>query len=197
MQRALNFAIVDEVDSISDRRSAHAADHLPARPRTTRAMYLAINAVHTSWCARKGRPTPHRRGRDQAGDFTRGRKSPPGLPDRAGPRTRRAHSGQGRPAARRRFSCTTAQHHADAPFERRAARPPHLTTATSTTWCRTAKVVIVDEFTGRLMPRPPLERGPAPGRRSQGRRAPSSPKTRRWPRSPSRTTSACTTSCPA
>ena len=42
--------------------------------------------------------------------------------------------------------------------------------------------------------RPPLERRPAPGRRGQGRRRASSAKRRRWRRSRSRTTSACTRS---
>ena len=45
--------------------------------------------------------------------------------------------------------------------------------------------------------RPPLVRGPAPGGRGQGRRRRSSPRTRRSPRSPSRTISACTPSCRA
>jgi preprotein translocase subunit SecA len=39
---------------------------------------------------------------------------------------------------------------------------------------------------------PPLVGRPAPGARGQGRRPRSSPRTRRWPRSPSRTISACT-----
>jgi len=36
VQGPLDFSIVDEVDSIPDRRSAHAADHSAAPPTTTR-----------------------------------------------------------------------------------------------------------------------------------------------------------------
>ena len=54
----------------------------------------------------------------------------------------------------------------------------------STTWCRRRDLVIVDGFTkGPLDGRPPLERGSAPGRRGQGGRCRSRPRTRRWPRS--------------
>jgi preprotein translocase subunit SecA len=50
------------------------------------------------------------------------------------------------------------------------------------------KVRIVDEFTGRVLE----------GRRSRPRKAcPSRTRTRPWPPSPTRTTFACTTSCPA
>ncbi len=62
---------------------------------------------------------------------------------------------------------------------------------------RNGEVIIVDEFTGRTMPRPPLVRWPAPGRGGEGRRAGARGETRRSPRSPSRTTSACTGSSPA
>ncbi len=53
------------------------------------------------------------------------------------------------------------------------------------------QVVIIDEFTGRMMSGPPLLRGPAPGARGQGDMSRSSARTRRWLRSPSRTCSAC------
>ena len=44
------------------------------------------------------------------------------------------------------------EHHSDAPPVRGAARPLAVSTAISTTWSTTSEVVIVDEFTGRLMP---------------------------------------------
>ena len=59
------------------------------------------------------------------------------------------------------------------------------------------RVVIIDEFTGRMMPGRRFLRRAAPGAGGQGARAGSSRRTRRWPRSPSRTTSACTRSSPA
>jgi preprotein translocase subunit SecA len=60
---------------------------------------------------------------------------------------------------------------------------------------RNGEVIIIDEFTGRMMP----------GRRCpkvcirplEAKEGASSPRTRRWPRSPSRTISASTTSSPA
>ena len=53
------------------------------------------------------------------------------------------------------------------------------------------KVVIVDEFTGRLMPGRRWSRWPAPGCRGQGRASRSSLRTSPTPPSPCRTTSAC------
>ncbi len=58
------------------------------------------------------------------------------------------------------------------------------------------EVIIVDEFTGRLMPGRRWSEGCT--RRSRPRRGSrSTRRTRPWPRSPSRTTSGCTTSWPA
>jgi hypothetical protein len=62
---------------------------------------------------------------------------------------------------------------------------------------RNDEIVIIDEFTGRMMPGRRYLRRPAPGARGQGRRQASSRKTRPWPRSPSRTISACIPSLPA
>ena len=59
------------------------------------------------------------------------------------------------------------------------------------------KVVIVDEFTGRMMPGRRWSRRPPPGGRGQGRRRRSRKRTRRSRPSRSRTTSACTRSSPA
>jgi len=61
---------------------------------------------------------------------------------------------------------------------------------------RNDEIVIIDEFTGRMMPG--RRYSEASTRRSKPRkRSRSSLKTRRWRRSPSRTTSACTASSPA
>jgi preprotein translocase subunit SecA len=59
------------------------------------------------------------------------------------------------------------------------------------------EVIIVDEFTGRLMAGATLVGRAAPGGRGQGRRGDPVTRTRRSPRSPSRTTSACTGNSPA
>ena len=59
------------------------------------------------------------------------------------------------------------------------------------------EVIIVDEFTGRLMPGRRWSEGLHQAVEAKERRRRSRPRTRRWPRSPSRTTSACTASWPA
>ena len=57
------------------------------------------------------------------------------------------------------------------------------------------QVMIVDEFTGRLMVGRRYHRWPAPGALRPRSMSRLSAKARRWPPSPSRITSACTTSC--
>jgi preprotein translocase subunit SecA len=58
------------------------------------------------------------------------------------------------------------------------------------------KVIIIDEFTGRMMPGRRYSEGLHQALEAkEGVRI--QPKTRRWPRSPSRTISASTTSWPA
>ena len=59
------------------------------------------------------------------------------------------------------------------------------------------EVIIVDEFTGRLDAGTPLERRPAPGRRGQRRREDRQRESNAWPRSPFRTISGCTRSSAA
>ena len=56
------------------------------------------------------------------------------------------------------------------------------------------KVLIIDEFTGRVLPGRRWSRRPAPGGRGQGERRASRKRTGRWRRSPSRTSSASTRS---
>ena len=59
------------------------------------------------------------------------------------------------------------------------------------------EVLIVDEFTGRIMPGPPVFRRPAPGHRGQGAREGDAGRARRWPPSPSRTSSTSSARRPA
>ena len=71
---------------------------------------------------------------------------------RTATRTPRRMLARGRACCPRARACTTPHnitlmHHLYA-----ALRAHTCTTATSTTWCRTARSIIVDEFTGRLMP---------------------------------------------
>ena len=58
-----------------------------------------------------------------------------------------------------------------APPERRRCTRTRCTSATRTTWSQDGEVIIVDEFTGRMMPGRRWSRRPAPGGRGQGRRA--------------------------
>jgi preprotein translocase subunit SecA len=191
VQRGLNYAIVDEVDSIliDEARtpliiSGQAEDHTE--------LYVRMNAV----------PPPLTKGeaaKEQGEGVTTGRlhgrrEGAPGAADRGRPR-----EGRGDPA---RLGCwPRAQplrpgqhplmHHLYA-----ALRAHNLYHRDQHYVVQNGEVVIVDEFTGRLMA----------GRRwsdglhqaveaKEGVR--SRPRTRRWPRSPSRTTSACTASWPA
>jgi preprotein translocase subunit SecA len=61
---------------------------------------------------------------------------------------------------------------------------------------REGEVVLIDEFTGRMMPGRRLSDGLHQAIEAKETVA-FSPRTRRWPRSPSRTISACTTSSAA
>ena len=58
------------------------------------------------------------------------------------------------------------------------------------------EVIIVDEFTGTAHAGQALVGGPAPGGRGKGGGRASATSSGRWPPSPSRTTSGCTTSSP-
>ena len=188
VQRGLNYAIVDEVDSIliDEARtpliiSGQAEDNID--------LYYRLNEVRAA--ARRARP--RRRGRATTGSTRRRTRCCCPRPATSTPRRCSPRSA----CSRRGTSLyDAAQHRADAPPVRGAARARRCSTATSTTWCRTARSIIVDEFTGRLMP---AGAGPtACTRRSRPRRAcRSRARTRRSPRSPSRTTSACTASSPA
>ena len=59
------------------------------------------------------------------------------------------------------------------------------------------EVIIVDEFTGRLMIGRRYNEGLHQAIEAKGKASTSPPRARPWPPSPSRTTSVCTKSCPA
>jgi preprotein translocase subunit SecA len=188
----LNYAIVDEVDSIliDEARtpliiSGQAEDHTE--------LYMRMNQV-VPMLSQKARPT--REGRHQAGRLHGRREGAPGAPDRERARERRAHPGRAHGLLRRGRQPVRPGQHPLMHHLYAALRAHHLYHRDQHYVVQNGEVVIVDEFTGRLMP----------GRRwSDGLHqaveakegVPIQARTRRWPRSPSRTTSACTASWPA
>jgi preprotein translocase subunit SecA len=160
VQRSLNFAIVDEVDSIliDEARtpliiSGQADDHTD--------LYLRMKDVVPLLLTRHGR----RRARATTGSTRRATRSP--LRSRL--RARRAVAGRAWPAQGREQPLRRRQHHADAPPECRPARPdavpqgPALRRAERRSGHRRRIHRSPDG-------RPPLVGRPAPGGRSQGRR---------------------------
>ena len=195
-QRGLNYAIVDEVDSIliDEARtpliiSGQAEDHTD--------LYIAMNKVVPLLTRQEGEADPRTgEGIIKPGDFTVDEKTHQVF------LTEQGHENAERilfnlgliPEGASLYDPAniTLMHHLYA-----ALRANHLYHRDQHYVVQQGEVIIVDEFTGRLMSGPPLERRPAPGGGGQGRRERSRPRTRRWPRSPSRTTSACTASSPA
>ena len=137
--RGLHYAIVDEVDSIliDEARtpliiSGQAEDHTE--------LYVRINAVVPKLKKQIGEADPRTgEGVIEAGDFTVDEKSHQVFLTEDGHENAEAHPVRGRPAGRRREPVRPGQHLADAPCVRRAACQATCTTATSTTWCRTAR----------------------------------------------------------
>ena len=192
---ACNYAIVDEVDSILiDEARTPLIISGQAEDRTE--LYHRMNAVRAAAHAAEGEAEagPAR----AAGRLLRStRRTHQVAAVRGGPRARRgdpdAQSGllpEG--ASLYDPANITLMHHLNAALRAHALyhRDQHYVVQND-------EVIIVDEFTGRLMHGPALVRRPAPGGRGEGRRARSRTRTRRSPRSPSRTTSACTRSSPA
>ena len=169
VQRGLNFAIVDEVDSIliDEARtpliiSGQAEDHTE--------MYVRINAVVPALKRQIGEADPRTgEGVIEPGDFTVDEKAPPGHADRGRPRARRGTAGAGRAAGRGREPVRPGQHHADAPRVRGAAReppvPPRPALRRGQRRSDHRRRVHRPPDDG-----PPLVGRPAPGRRGQGRR---------------------------
>jgi preprotein translocase subunit SecA len=186
VQRGLNYAIVDEVDSI-----------LIDEARTP--LIISGPADESPSCTCKINQLvprcPQQKEESESRRFLGGREG------QAGALSEDGHEHVEQPAARigilcaRARACTTPQHPArGASPECGAARACNIYQRDVDYIVRDGEVIIVDEFTGRTLP----------GRRwSDGLHqaveakegVPSSARTRRWRRSPSRTTSACTRSC--
>ena len=161
VQRRLNYAIVDEVDSILiDEARTPLIISGPAEESTE--VYLRINTLVPRLTAPAGRGRARR--------LQRRREGQAGAPHRGGPRARRAADARGRAAARGRKPVRRRQHPPDAPPQRRAARARAV---------QARRRVHRAQRRGhhrRRVHRPhdgraPLVRRPAPGGRGQGRRA--------------------------
>ena len=168
--RGLNYAIVDEVDSIliDEARtpliiSGQAEDHTE--------LYVRINAVVPQLKKQIGEADPRTgEGVIEAGDFTRRREEPPGLPHRVGPREGRADTHGSRPAGAGRQPVRPGEHRADAPRVRSPAGAPPV---------QPRPALRGAERRGDHRRRvhrpaddgPALERRAAPGGGGQGRRA--------------------------
>ena len=137
--RGLHYAIVDEVDSIliDEARtpliiSGQAEDHTE--------LYVRINKVVPQLKKQIGEADPRTgEGVIEPGDFTVDEKTHQVFLTEAGHENAEGILTQGRPAGRRREPLRPGQHHADAPLSTRRCGPSTCTTATSTTWCRTAR----------------------------------------------------------
>ena len=170
-----NYAIVDEVDSI-----------LIDEARTPLIIRGPAEAVGRHVPARSTRIIPRLR---KDSDYTVDEKAHSAMLTDDGVE-------RDREAARRRQPVRPGEH--------RVAAPPEPGLRAHTLYKRDVnymvedgKVLIIDEFTGRMMPGRRWSRRPAPGGRGQGEASRSRKRTRRWRPSRSRTTSACTRSWPA
>ena len=189
VQRGHSFAIVDEVDSILIDEARTPLIISGQGEESTQLYTIVDQFVSRLKCKRiakvddeggggrrhrrrlcGGRKGPHRHPH-RPGHPKGGGVLPPGEPGRPGehhpvPPHQPGHQGPGRDEAGHRLCGQGRRGH----HRGRVHRPSDV--------------------------RPPVQRGPAPGHRGQGGRAgrPTSP--RPWPPSPSRTISACTTSCP-
>ena len=185
---ALNFAIVDEVDSILiDEARTPLIISGPAEESTE--LYLRINELVPRLTRQKEEDGP--------GDYCGRREAQAGAPHRGrATSTSSSCMARGRAAARGREPLRPGQHPPDAPPERGAARARAVQARR-----RVHRARRRGHHRRRVHrphdARPALVGRPAPGGRGQGRRARSARRTRRSPRSPSRTTSACTRSSPA
>ena len=147
VQRGLHYAIVDEVDSILiDEARTPLIISGQAEDRTE--LYQRMNEVRAAAHAAEGGEEATSRG----GDFSVDEKAHQVLLTEEGHEHAEQLLREAGPAARGREPVRPGQHRADASPVRGAARARTCTTATSTTSCRTARSIIVDEFTGRLMP---------------------------------------------
>jgi preprotein translocase subunit SecA len=169
VQRPLNFAVVDEVDSIliDEARtpliiSGQAEDHTE--------LYVRMNALPPLLEQQIGEEKGGRHGcRESAGRLHAGRKSASGFPHRTRSRKGRAPAGRVGSDRRRRKPLRAAKHHADAPCVRRVARAHAVFPRPA---LRGARKRSRDRRRVHRPPddRPALVRRPASGRGSEGTR---------------------------
>ena len=146
-----------------DRRGAHAAHHLRPGRRQRRDVLPAERARAQAHAAGRKRRAP--------GDYWVDEKAHQVLLSEEGHEHAEAMLAAGGPARRPGRASTTrttsrSMHHLYAALRAHALfhRDQHYVV-------QNGEVIIVDEFTGRLMSRPALVRRPAPGGRGEGRRA--------------------------
>jgi preprotein translocase subunit SecA len=172
VQKDLHYAIVDEVDSILiDEARTPLIISGPAEKSTH--LYYDVNNIIPR--LKKETTTPRTK---------RPRAWP--SPKRAWPLPK---------AAQDRKPLRPGQHRVAAPRQP-GPQGPHLFKRDVDYIVKEGQVIIVDEFTGRLMPGRRYSDGLHQALEAK-ENVRSKTKTRPWPPSPSRTTSACTTSCPA
>ena len=181
-----NYAIVDEVDSILVDEAR--TPLIISGPSEESVDQVLQGRPHRPAAGTKGEEIEDKHGNKEAtGD----------LPGRREGADRLAHRGRAWRGAEKllgsRQSVRPLQHRAPARRQPGAARP-HPVQRDVDYIVKDGEVIIVDEFTGRLMSGRRWSDGSAPGGGGQGRRSHPVARTRPWPRSPSRTTSACTTS---
>ena len=169
VQRGLNFAIVDEVDSIliDEARtpliiSGQAEDHTE--------LYVRINELLPLLDRQNGEEKADGEGVEKPGDFTVDEKARQVFLTEAGPREGRAHACRVRACSPRAQASTTRanitlMHHLYAALRAQHAVPPRPALRGAE-----RRGVIVDEFTGRMMTGRRWSRRPAPGRGGEGRR---------------------------
>ena len=194
--RGLNYAIVDEVDSIliDEARtpliiSGQAEDHTE--------MYVRINAVVPHLKKQIGELDLRTgEGVIEPGDFTVDEKSHQVFLTEAGHENAERLLGEAGLLAEGASlydpANITLMHHVYA-----ALRAKHLYNRDQHYVVQNGEVIIVDEFTGRLMTGRRWSDGLHQAVEAKERVADPEPRTRRWHRSRSRTTSACTASWPA
>ncbi len=160
-QRDHNFAIVDEVDFDPDRRGAHAAHHLGpvAGP---------LGALRQDQQADPG---------TDRGSFHDRRKDPQRHLYRRGQRVPRGAAAGTWPAARGPVALRSRKHDGRAPRQPGVCAPTSCSRKDKDYIVRDDEVVLIDEFTGRMMAGRRLSDRSAPGDRGQGRRRTSSRRT--------------------
>ena len=162
------------------RRGAHAADHLRPARRPLRALQ---HHRHLHPAARQGRLRARR-------EAAHRRRSPK-------PASRSSSSCCARPGLLKGDSLYDVENVSLVHHVNQALRAHKLFQRDKDYIVRNGEVVIIDEFTGRMMPGRRYSEGLHQALEAKEHVSRSSPRTRRSPRSPSRTTSACTRSSPA